>query len=118
MIRRKHILSGQISFFDRQVTAENHKRGNCFHCVAFESHRCRNQWIGDRPCPEGMRYEEYIGSVVKQCLCATVEIFQDGYIHCPIIECIGCEKCIEEFGDGSNFVYDESQNYKRKPDWE
>jgi hypothetical protein len=92
-------------------------RGNCFRCVAFESHRCRNQWIGDRPCPDGLQYEEYTGSTVKQCLRATVEIFQDGYIHCPIIDEIGCEQCMERFGDGSKFYYDESQNYERKPSW-
>jgi hypothetical protein len=92
-------------------------RGNCFRCVAFESHRCRNQWIGDRPCPDGLHYEEYTGSTVKQCLYATVEMFQDGYIHCPIIEEIGCKECEKRFGDGSGFVPDDSQNYERKPRW-
>jgi hypothetical protein len=92
-------------------------RGDCFRCVAFESHRCRNQWIGNKPCPDGLQFEEYTGSNVRQCLCATVEEFQDGYIHCPIIDEIGCEECMKRFGDGSNFWHDESQNYERKPKW-
>lgn len=87
---------------------------NCFHCVMYESHRCRNM----RDCPEGLHYEEYTGSAVRQCLCATIEVFQDGYIHCPILDSIGCEKCTEDFGDGFDFYHDESQNYERLPKWD
>jgi hypothetical protein len=86
---------------------------NCYHCLYHESHRCRNQ----NSCPEGMKYIKYTGSSVKQCLCATTEVYQDGYIHCPILESIGCKECMEKFGDGSDYEYDESQNYEREPDW-
>lgn len=86
---------------------------NCFRCVMYESHRCRNE----KTCPEGLHYEEYTGSTVRQCLCATVEVFQDGYTHCPILDCIGCEQCLKDFGDGSEFEPDESQNYQREPRW-
>lgn len=86
---------------------------NCYRCVGYESHRCRNE----KECPDGLHYEEYIGSTVRQCLCATIEVFQDGYIHCPILDSIGCEQCMKDFGDGSEFYYDESQNYERKPSW-
>lgn len=79
----------------------------------YESHRCRNQ----NTCPEGMSFIEYTGATVKQCLCATVEVFQDGYIQCPIIKSIGCEECMERFGDGSDFEHEESQNYERLPKW-
>jgi hypothetical protein len=78
----------------------------------FESHRCRNK----AKCPDGLHYEEYNGSVVRQCLGATIEVFQDGYMHCPILDYLGCEKCMNDFGEGSSFIYDESQNYERKPD--
>jgi hypothetical protein len=64
-----------------------------------------------------MKYIEYTGSTVKQCLDATTEIFQDGYIHCPILDYIGCVECEKRFGDGSNWEFDESQNYVRKPGW-
>lgn len=108
-------MEGQISIFDLDLVKQIIKRvkSNCFHCVMFQSHRCRNE----KDCPNGLHYEEYTGSVVRQCLCATTEVFQDGYIHCPILDYIGCEKCIENFGDGSNFEHDESQNYERKPQW-
>lgn len=85
----------------------------CFHCLYYKSHRCRNE----KSCPEGMMFIEYTGSIVRQCLYATVEVFQDDYIHCPIIEEIGCAECEKKFGDGSNWEYDETQNYERKPEW-
>lgn len=84
---------------------------DCYRCVMYESHRCR----ATKECPEGLQYEEYVGSTVRQCLYATVEVFQDGYIHCPVMECMGCKHCMERFGDGSRYEYDESQNYERKP---
>lgn len=86
---------------------------NCFRCLYHESHRCRNE----KKCPDGMAYVEYTGSIVRQCLEATTEIYQDGYIHCPILESTGCVECEKRFGDGSKWEYDESQNYERKPRW-
>ncbi len=107
-------LEGQMSLLDLLVNQTiNINQNNCYHCVMFESHRCINNKI----CPEGLHYEEYTGSTVRQCLCATVEIFQDGYIHCPILDEIGCEECTEDFGDGSDYYYDVSQNYQRFPRW-
>jgi ParB family chromosome partitioning protein len=91
-------------------------RGDCFRCVYFESHRCANRWVGDRPCPNGKKFIEYTGSEVKQCILATVEIFQDGYMHCPVLDCNGCEYCYERMEeDGYEFYRDERQNYKRLP---
>ena len=87
---------------------------NCFRCVMYESHRCCNH--NGKACPDGLHYEEYTGSTIRQCLYATVEIFQDGYMHCPIIETITCVECMEDFGDGSGFLPDISQNYERKPE--
>lgn len=112
------IFENQISLFDELAAnrKESSKRGNCFRCVYFESHRCRNRWVNNKPCPDGMHYDEYIGSTVRQCLCATVEVFQDEYVYCPILDSVGCEKCVKDFGDGSGFERDESQNYERIPD--
>ena len=84
---------------------------NCYHCLYHESFRCCNE----KSCPEGMSYIEYTGSLVKQCIYATTEVYQDGYIHCPVLDSIGCKVCMERFGDGSGYEYDKSQNYERKP---
>lgn len=96
------------------------KRGDCFRCLMLESHRCGNRWIGDKPCPDGMQFEEYTGSKVKQCIGATMEIFQDGYMHCPILytEGMGCEWCMEKVREDKSFFQpDPSQNYERVPRW-
>jgi len=108
-------ICGQITIFDYQKSLIVGSKADplCSHydCLYDQSGRCRNQ----RKCPEGMSYIKYTGSSVRQCLEATTEIFQDGYIHCPILNYLGCEKCMERFGDGSDFKYDVSQNYERLP---
>lgn len=44
------------------------------------------------------RYIEYIGSQIKECLTANVQIFQDGFIHCSMLDCDGgCERCLREW---------------------
>ena len=92
------------------------KRGDCFRCLMYESHRCRTSW--NNSCPDGMEFEEYTGSKVKQCIGATTEVYQDGYIHCPILDCYGCEWCMERLrADKSFFQPDPSQNYERVPRW-
>ena len=63
-----------------------------------------------------MKFVEYTGSKVKQCILATVEIYQDGYMHCPIINSLGCDYCYRRMEDEDFiFVRDESQNYERRP---
>lgn len=42
-------------------------------------------------------YIEYKGSTVKSCLKCNVQIFQDGYIGCSIIDTYGCARCYQEF---------------------
>lgn len=42
-------------------------------------------------------YVPYEDSEVKSCLFANVEIFQDGYILCSIVDSIGCEECYRRF---------------------
>lgn len=55
-------------------------RGGSFHPVS----RCEH-------------FVEYKEHQVKECLKAMVSVFQDGYIRCSIIDCIGCQRCYEEF---------------------
>lgn len=42
-------------------------------------------------------YIEYRGSEVQDCLYANVEIFQDGYKRCSLVESVGCEACYKRF---------------------
>jgi hypothetical protein len=117
----KQIQQGQVTIFEYMAAVENQKRlsvhgGDCFRCVFYESHRCRSNW--NKPCPDGMQFEEYTGSKVKQCLLATIEVFQDGYMHCPVIDCYGCEHCMERLrADKTLFRYEASQNWDRVPKW-
>lgn len=115
------ILQGQITIFDYMEAMKNQKKvyahkGDCFKCLFYESHRCQNNW--NKPCPDGMQFEEYTGSKIKQCMLATVEVFQDGYMHCPVIDYYGCEECMKRLKeDKSCFQHDASQNYVRVPRW-
>lgn len=43
------------------------------------------------------RYVNYEGSKVRECLKCNVQVFQDGYISCPIVDTVGCAACYEEF---------------------
>ena len=42
-------------------------------------------------------YVQYKGSKAKSCLLANIQIFQDGYILCSIVDTIGCEECYRRF---------------------
>lgn len=54
-------------------------------------------------------YVPYSGSsVVKTCLDANVQIFQDGYILCSIVENTGCEQCYERFKSKNDIGDDET----------
>lgn len=106
-------LEGQISMFEFMLakTSYNPLKPNCFKCLYYESNRCRNA----KTCPEGMSFVEYTGSSVRQCLYADTEIYQDGFIHCPVIDCLGCERCMELFGEGEEYISGEGNNYERTP---
>lgn len=58
----------------------------CRGGVTFPTHVCAG-------------YTHYEGSVVKECLCANVQEFQDGYIACSIVETVGCTECYRRFED-------------------
>ncbi len=80
---------------------------NCFTCLYYHSFRCRNE----KACPDGFSYIKWTGEKVRQCLFATTTIYQDGYIHCPVIDYMTCEGCMEKFERDGPDPYDKSQNY-------
>ena len=45
------------------------------------------------------KFEEYVHSkhIVKECLKSIIDVFQDGYIRCSLVELIGCEECMRQF---------------------
>ena len=87
----------------------------CFTCVANKSHRCRNTHLHMFNCPDGLSYQLYTGSKVRQCIKATCHHFEDGYVHCPIIDSHGCEWCFKKLELGDSDPYDPSQNYDCYP---
>ena len=44
------------------------------------------------------KFVKYKGSRVENCLRCNVQVFQDGYIDCALVDSVGCERCYEEFG--------------------
>lgn len=80
---------------------------DCFSCLYHHSFRCRNE----RTCPDGFAYIKWTGEKVRQCLFATTTIYQDGYIHCPVIDYMTCESCMEKMDKEGLQAHDPSQNY-------
>lgn len=94
-------IPGQISIFEIFAESVNHrmtlneekKEWLCPKCLYRESHRCVNQ----TKCPGGFEFILIETVKVRRCLCASTKIYQDGYIHCPILKCTGCEECEKLF---------------------
>lgn len=42
-------------------------------------------------------YEKYTGQRVETCLDANVQVFQDGYILCCLVDTVGCRQCYERW---------------------
>ena len=60
-----------------------------------QAHWCRGGVLyGHTECEH---YVQYKGSQCRECLKAVVQVFQDGYIDCSLVEQIGCEQCYKEF---------------------
>lgn len=60
-----------------------------------QAHWCRGGiFYPQRVCPD---YVQYKGSIVQSCLLANVQIFQDGYINCSLLDTMGCEECYRQF---------------------
>lgn len=47
-------------------------------------------------CPEFIKYK---GQQIKYCIKEAVQVFQDGYIHCSLVDTVGCQACYEELMD-------------------
>lgn len=39
------------------------------------------------------QFVKYMGSRIEECLRCNVQVFQDGYIDCSLVDAIGCETC-------------------------
>ena len=60
-----------------------------------QAHWCRGgSFYPSHWCWHYVRYE---GQQVKGCLESAVNVYQDGYIYCPLVECFGCEECYRRF---------------------
>ena len=62
-----------------------------------QEHWCRGGFFYPADPDECEHYVEYKGQYIKECLKASVGVFQDGYIKCSIINNYGCERCYEEW---------------------
>lgn len=68
-----------------------------------QAHWCRGglfySYEGDGEegtCPHYIRYEPE-KHIVRACLLEVVEVFQDGYIRCGMVNTLGCEECYRRF---------------------
>lgn len=60
-----------------------------------QAHWCRGgDFYQARCCTE---FVQYTGCQVEDCLSAMVTKYQDGYMLCALIDCLGCEKCMERW---------------------
>ena len=98
--------------------------GRCQHGGCYDDYRARanpydeahpnepprtgwTEWRGDQAhwCRGGVSYPQHIcpdyvhyeGSTVKSCLMANVQVFQDGYISCSLVDHIGCIECMKRY---------------------
>ena len=60
-----------------------------------QEHWCRGgSFYPVRGCRE---FIKYWGQEIRECIGANVQVFQDGYICCSIVDTMGCEWCYERF---------------------
>lgn len=60
-----------------------------------QAHWCRGGALYPvRSCQE---FIKYWGCEIKECIGENVQVFQDGYIVCSIVNTLGCEWCYEQF---------------------
>lgn len=70
-----------------------------------QAYRCRGGMFYPLKYPETLfdeKCEHYIEfhhekCVVRHCFGANVQIFQDGYVWCSLVENMGCERCMEHY---------------------
>ena len=62
-----------------------------------QAHWCRGgAFYPVDTCPHFIRYEQD-KTLVRSCLKENVQVFQDGYILCGLVNTLGCERCYQEF---------------------
>lgn len=62
-----------------------------------QAHWCRGGTVyAHTACEHYVEYED-AKCKCQSCLKAVVEVFQDGYIKCSLIDIIGCEQCYKEY---------------------
>ena len=70
------------------------------HCEypGEQDHWCRGGYLREAnveaECPHYIRYE---GQIIKECLYASVGVFQDGYIQCTLNDQVGCQVCYDRW---------------------
>ena len=47
-----------------------------------------------KSCKDFVRYE---GSVVKSCFMQNIQVFQDGFIRCGLVDTMGCMECMKRW---------------------
>lgn len=58
------------------------------------------------------KFVKYEGSTVKECLEGLVQVYQDGYVQCSLVESVGCEECMRRF-EGKQAKNEEEEVAKR-----
>lgn len=59
-----------------------------------QAHWCRGGIL--YPVSYCEHFAKYKGSVVEDCVASSIQVFQDGFIKCPLKKSIGCEACIAQ----------------------
>ena len=61
-----------------------------------QAHWCRGgEFYSCKKCEHYVKYTGH--STVRECLEQNVQVFQDGYILCGLVETWGCEECYRRF---------------------
>jgi hypothetical protein len=68
-----------------------------------------------RECKQFVEYDE-TKHVVKECLESMIDVYQDGYIRCSLIESMGCEECMRRFNESLEEEEGE-ENVPKKTFW-
>ncbi len=88
----------EIEPYDKAHPGEVRKLWSEWNRPGEQAHWCRGGiFYGHSECKH---YVQYKGSRCQSCLKSNVQIFQDGFISCSLIDHLGCERCYEEFEKG------------------
>lgn len=92
---------GQLSLFDME-RKKSQSCGSCIcrSCFKWQQMQCKEcgkhcsfgNLYPVKVCFDYVKFEE---PKIKKCIGCNTIIFQDGEMHCPIVESVGCDKCME-----------------------